>query len=227
MIRVAPVGLLVLIRSATQGLVALAGLRTLGFETGRPAGACTAVKPFFQGRLGDVLPPGLLPTGTAVKPSPKSGWGCTPPCFLPACRQGSKAPIGAIPPKPRVRSPERATKPWVAERIKNKEPCKGDPPSGAASCSTILVAHALRVRIAPAGLHAICVAPPRVWSPLQGYAPWALKRVAPLGLAQPLSLSPRSGGEYTPALLPSSWQPLSLPPKRGWGCTPTLLPSSL
>ena len=23
---------------------------------------------------------------------------------------------------------------------------------------------------------------PRVWSPLQGYAPWALKRVAPLGL---------------------------------------------
>ena len=26
---------------------------------------------------------------------------------------------------------------------------------------------------------------PRVWSPLQGYAPWALKRVAPLGLAPP------------------------------------------
>ena len=25
---------------------------------------------------------------------------------------------------------------------------------------------------------------PRVWSPLQGYAPWALERVAPLGLAQ-------------------------------------------
>ena len=24
---------------------------------------------------------------------------------------------------------------------------------------------------------------PRVWSPLQGYAPWALERVAPLGLA--------------------------------------------
>ena len=42
-LRIAPVGLLVLIRSATQGLVALAGLRTLGFETGRPAGACTAV----------------------------------------------------------------------------------------------------------------------------------------------------------------------------------------
>ena len=26
---------------------------------------------------------------------------------------------------------------------------------------------------------------PRVWSPLQGYAPWALKRVAPLGLTPP------------------------------------------
>ena len=27
---------------------------------------------------------------------------------------------------------------------------------------------------------------PRVWSPLQGYAPWALKRVAPLGLTPQL-----------------------------------------
>ena len=27
---------------------------------------------------------------------------------------------------------------------------------------------------------------PRVWSPLQGYAPWALERVAPLGLAPQL-----------------------------------------
>ena len=27
----------------TQGLVALTGLRTLGFEKGRPAGACSAV----------------------------------------------------------------------------------------------------------------------------------------------------------------------------------------
>ena len=53
------------------------------------------------------------------------------------------------------------------------------------------------IRIAPVGLHAICVAPPRVWSPLQGYAPWALKRVAPLGLAQPLSLPSKSGTEYS------------------------------
>ena len=30
---------------------------------------------------------------------------------------------------------------------------------------------------------------PRVWSPLQGYAPWALKRVAPLGLAPPLMVN--------------------------------------
>ena len=38
MIRVAPVGLLVLTRSATQGLVALAGLRTLGFDWVAPLG---------------------------------------------------------------------------------------------------------------------------------------------------------------------------------------------
>ena len=112
---------------STQGLVALAGLRTLGFGTGRPAGACAAVKPSSQERLGDVLPPCLLPTGTAVKPSTKSGWGCTPPCFLPACRQGSKAPIGAIPPKPRGRSPAGATKPWVAEGIKKQRALQGRP----------------------------------------------------------------------------------------------------
>ena len=33
---------------------------------------------------------------------------------------------------------------------------------------------------------------PRVWSPLQGYAPWALRRVAPLGLAPPPGNWPRS-----------------------------------
>ena len=33
---------------------------------------------------------------------------------------------------------------------------------------------------------------PRVWSPLQGYAPWALERVAPLGLAPPPGNWPRS-----------------------------------
>ena len=38
MIRIAPVGLLVLIRSATQGLVALVGLRTLGFDWVAPLG---------------------------------------------------------------------------------------------------------------------------------------------------------------------------------------------
>ena len=32
---------------------------------------------------------------------------------------------------------------------------------------------------------------PRVWSPLQGYAPWALKRVAPLGLTLPPSKAPQ------------------------------------
>ena len=33
---------------------------------------------------------------------------------------------------------------------------------------------------------------PRVWSPLQGYAPWALERVAPLGLTPPPGNWPRS-----------------------------------
>ena len=33
---------------------------------------------------------------------------------------------------------------------------------------------------------------PRVWSPLQGYAPWALGRVAPLGLTPPPGNQPRS-----------------------------------
>gem|GEM_PF-5897752 len=39
-------------------------------------------------------------------------------------------------------------------------------------------------RVAPVGLYSSCSSLPRVWSPLQGYAPWALKRIAPIG-AQP------------------------------------------
>ena len=45
-------------------------------------------------------------------------------------------------------------------------------------------------RSAPLGLPPPSKAP-RVWSPLQGYAPWALKRVAPLGLTPPPSKAPR------------------------------------
>ena len=39
-------------------------------------------------------------------------------------------------------------------------------------------------RVAPVGLYSSCSSLPRVWSPLQGYTPWALKRIAPIG-AQP------------------------------------------
>ena len=42
--RVAPVGLLCMEGCLTQGLVALAGLRTLGFGKGRPAGAYPAAR---------------------------------------------------------------------------------------------------------------------------------------------------------------------------------------
>ncbi len=45
---------------------------------------------------------------------------------------------------------------------------------------------------------------PRVWSPLQGCAPWALKRVAPLGLTPP------------PSKVPRVWSPLQ-------GCAPWAL----
>ena len=41
-LRVAPAGLRDCGHGRTQGLVALAGLRTLGSEKGRPAGACHA-----------------------------------------------------------------------------------------------------------------------------------------------------------------------------------------
>ena len=41
-LRIAPAGLLSFCDGLTQGLVAPSGLRTLGFETDRPAGACAA-----------------------------------------------------------------------------------------------------------------------------------------------------------------------------------------
>ena len=42
------------------------------------------------------------------------------------------------------------------------------------------------------GFEIVVTDEPRVWSPLQGYAPWALERVAPLGLAPPPGNWPRS-----------------------------------
>ena len=46
-------------------------------------------------------------------------------------------------------------------------------------------------RVAPVGLYTYLSSLPRVWSPLQGYAPWALEGVAPLGLYTYLSSLPR------------------------------------
>ena len=47
------------------------------------------------------------------------------------------------------------------------------------------------LRVAPVGLYTYLSSLPRVWSPLQGYAPWALEGVAPLGLLLPASLKYR------------------------------------
>ena len=40
-------------------------------------------------------------------------------------------------------------------------------------------------RVAPVGLYSSCSSLPRVWSPLQGYTPWALKRISTLQAATP------------------------------------------
>ena len=105
----------------TQGLVALAGLRTLGFEKGRPAGAYSAARQLAKelDYRGIILQPALH----GIK-GPRCGKGpcCgSPPAGLRDCSPGLtptavQAPIGATPTKPRVRSPARVTKPWVNHR---------------------------------------------------------------------------------------------------------------
>ena len=57
-------------------------------------------------------------------------------------------------------------------------------------------------RVAPVGLYSSCSSLPRVWSPLQGYAPWALKRIAPTGAqpCRPRLLAPPWRGAYYSAL---------------------------
>ena len=117
--RVAPLGLRDCGYGRTQGLVALAGLRTLGFEKGRPAGAYPAARQLAKelDYRGIIPPPALH----GIK-GPRCGKGLccgSPPAGLRDCNPGltptaEQAPIGATPTKPRVRSPERATKPWVS-----------------------------------------------------------------------------------------------------------------
>ena len=59
------------------------------------------------------------------------------------------------------------------------------------------------VRVAPVGLCPYWSSLPKVWSPLQGYAPWALMGVAPLGLARLLLAFGASGSR-----IPRVWSPL-------------------
>ena len=125
---VTPAGLRDYGHERTQGLVALAGLRTLGFEKGRPAGAC------------------------------------------PAARQpANELDYRGIIPHPALHGIKRLR--YRKGPLCGKGPCCGSPLQGFGVVGT---------------------SEPRVWSPLQGYAPWALERVAPLGLAPPPGNWPRS-----------------------------------
>ena len=70
--RIAPLGLTPPPSKATQGLVALTGLRTLGFEKGRPAGAYPAAVESPQGL-------GALHTKKPYKGDPPKPWGYSIP----------------------------------------------------------------------------------------------------------------------------------------------------
>jgi len=105
---VAPAGLRNCGYGRTQGLVALAGLRTLGSGKGRPAGACPAARQLAK----ELDYRGIIP--------------------YPALH-GIK--------RPRYRK----------EPLCGKGPCCGSPLQGFGVVGT---------------------SEPRVWSPLQGYAPW-------------------------------------------------------
>ena len=81
MIRIAPVGLLVLIRSATQGLVALAGLRTLGFDWVAPLGLAQPLNLSSKRGWGMYSRLVYFQLAQPLSLSSKRGWGCTPALF--------------------------------------------------------------------------------------------------------------------------------------------------
>ena len=148
----APAGLRDCGHGRTQGLVAPAGLRTLGFEKGRPAGACPAA----SGQLAKELDyRGIIP--------------------YPALH-GIKRPLYR-------KGPRCGKGPYCG-----KEPCCGSPLQGFGIVDT----GEPRVWSPLQGFGIVGTDEPRVWLPLQGYAPWALRRVAPLGLAPPPGNWPRS-----------------------------------
>ena len=59
--------------------------------------------------------------------------------------------------------------------------------------------HNTTLRVAPAGLCPLCLGLPRVWSPLQGCAPWALGGSPPWGFSS-LGVGAALGGDALPPL---------------------------
>ena len=98
---IAPVGLLCVGGCLTQGLVALAGLRTLGFEKGRPAGAYTAARELKELDYRGIIPHPALHgiKGPCYRKGPC--WGKEPLCGSPLQGFGNAAP----------RDPQRPCKP--------------------------------------------------------------------------------------------------------------------
>ena len=133
----------------SQGLVALSGLRTLGFGKDRPAGARAAVG-------------GLRWLGLCGGWGVCGGWACTV--------------VGV----PRVWSPFQGCAPWALGRVAPIGACVA---VGACvvvgGCAVVEGCAAVGGCVAVGGGAAVGF--PRVWSPFQGCAPWALGRVAPIG----------------------------------------------
>ena len=153
--RVAPLGLRDCGHGRTQGLVALAGLRTLGFGKGRPAGACPATRQLVKERnyRGITSPRTTRDKKAALRVAPLGLWYCgrgrTP--------TAAQAPIGAIPPQ----SPG-----CVA--LKGR-PNPGNPNRPPTAVQAPTVAQISTAAQAPAGRS---FSEPRVCSPARATKPW-------------------------------------------------------
>ena len=144
----------------SQGLVALAGLRTLGFGKGRPyrglrgcrglcgGWACAAVGvPRVRSPARATKPWGLstaagqAPAGRSFsKPRVRSPERATKPWGL---LTAARAPAGRSFSKPRVRSPAGATKPWVRSYPQSRSPA-GATHSAALSFRVVLLSRVVR-----------------------------------------------------------------------------------
>ncbi len=98
-----------------------------------------------------------------------------------------------------------------------------------------IVGTKILARVAPVVLCPYWSSLPRVWSPLQGYAPWALIEVAPLGLARLLLVFGASGWEgsslvgekFVLSALRGLYISLGARPVYVWGACPIVLTRSL